>query len=93
MSDEERRARRPQSMSRRYRQGLILVGVLCVLATLTAATLLFQRSYTERVDDTLHRLCATLAAGSRGSRPAWFFSSTMPSSCMARASAACCGNI
>ena len=41
MSDEERRLVRPRSMTRRYRQGLILVGVLCVLATLTAATLLF----------------------------------------------------
>lgn len=63
MSDEERRQVRPRSMTRRYRQGLILVGVLCVLATLTAATLLFQRSYSERVDDYLHRLCACLAAG------------------------------
>lgn len=63
MSDEERRQVRPQSMTRRYRQGLILVGVLCVLATLAAATALFQRSYTERVDEYLHRLCASLAAG------------------------------
>ena len=63
MSDEERRQVRPQSMTRRYRQGLILVGVLCVLATLAAATALFQRSYTERVDEYLHRLCACLAAG------------------------------
>ena len=63
MSDEERRQIRPQSMTRQYRRGLILVGVLCVLATLTAATLLFQRSYTERVDEYLHRLCACLAAG------------------------------
>ena len=63
MSDEERRQVRPQSMTRRYRQGLILVGVLCVLATLAAATALFQRSYTERVDKYLHRLCACLAAG------------------------------
>ena len=63
MSDEERRQVRPQSMTRRYRQGLILVGVLCVLATLAAATALFQRSYTERVDEHLHRLCACLAAG------------------------------
>lgn len=63
MSDEERRQVRPQSMTRRYRQGLILVGVLCVLATLAAATALFQRSYTEQVDEYLHRLCACLAAG------------------------------
>lgn len=63
MSDEERRQTRPQSMTRRYCRGLILVGVLCVLATLTAATLLFQRSYTERVDRYLQALCTTLADG------------------------------
>ena len=38
MSDEERRSVRPRSMTLRFRRGLILVGVLCVLATLTAAT-------------------------------------------------------
>lgn len=65
MSDEERRATHPQSMTRRYRRGLILVGVLCVLATLAAATVLFQHSYTERVDNYLHQLCATLAEGYR----------------------------
>ena len=63
MSDEERRRTRPQSMTRRYRRGLILVGVLCVLATLTAATLLFQRSYIEQVDRYLQALCTTLADG------------------------------
>ena len=42
MSDEERRQVRPQSMTRRYRQGLILVGVLCVLATLAAALLTWR---------------------------------------------------
>ncbi len=61
MSDEERRQIRPRSMTRRYRRGLILVGVLCVVATLIAATLLFQRSYTERVDRYLQVLCTTLA--------------------------------
>ena len=63
MSDEERRQTRPRSMTRRYRRGLILVGVLCVVATLIAATLLFQRSYTERVDRYLRALCTTLADG------------------------------
>lgn len=61
MSDEERRSTRPRSMTRRFRRGLVLVGVLCVLATLTAATILFQRSYTERVDASLQTLCTTLA--------------------------------
>ena len=61
MSDEERRQIRPRSMTRRYRRGLILVGVLCVVATLTAATLLFQRSYTEHVDRYLQALCTTLS--------------------------------
>ena len=65
MNDEARRAAQPQSMTRCYRRGLILVGVLCVLATLAAATALFQRSYTERVDGYLYRLCATLAEGYR----------------------------
>lgn len=50
-------------MTRRYRRGLILVGVLCVVATLIAATLLFQRSYTERVDHYLRALCTTMADG------------------------------
>ena len=63
MSDDERRAARPQSMARLYRQALILVGALCVAATLAAATALFQRGYAERVDDTLQRMCAALAAG------------------------------
>lgn len=63
MSDEERRQTRPRSMTRRYRRGLIMVGVLCVVATLIAATLLFQRSYTERVDHYLRALCTTMADG------------------------------
>jgi len=63
MSDEERRSVRPRSMTLRFRRGLILVGVLCVLATLTAATLLFQHSYTERVDRYLRTLCVTVADG------------------------------
>ena len=44
MTEEERRTAKPQSMTRRYRRGLILTGVLCVLAMLTAATVLFQRN-------------------------------------------------
>ena len=63
MSDEERRQTRPGSMTRRYRHGLILVGVLCVLATLAVSMLLFQRSYTAGVDRHLENLCRTLAAG------------------------------
>ena len=63
MSDEELRQVRPGSMTRSYRHGLILVGVLCVLATLAASMLLFQRSYTEGVDRHLANLCRTLAAG------------------------------
>ena len=50
MTDEQRREKQPLSMTRRYRRGLILTGVLCVLAMLAAATVLFQRSYTDRVD-------------------------------------------
>ncbi len=49
MTDEQHPEKQPLSMTRRYRRGLILTGVLCVLAML-AATVLFQRSYTERVD-------------------------------------------
>ena len=48
MTDDERRTRQPLSMTRRYRRGLILTGLLCALAVLTAATALFQRSYAER---------------------------------------------
>ena len=56
MTDEQRREKQPLSMTRRYRRGLILTGVLCVLAMLAAATVLFQRSYTDRVDDYLAQL-------------------------------------
>ena len=50
MTDDERHTRQPLSMTRRYRRGLILTGLLCALAVLTAATVLFQRSYAERID-------------------------------------------
>ena len=62
MTEEERRTAKPQSMTRRYRRGLILTGVLCVLAMLTAATVLFQRSYTERIDTYLADICDGYAA-------------------------------
>ena len=32
MTDDERRTRQPLSMTRRYRRGLILTGLLCALA-------------------------------------------------------------
>ena len=57
MTDEERRAIRPQSMTHRYRRGLILTGLLCALAMLAAATVLFQRSYVEHVDSYLTQFC------------------------------------
>ena len=62
MSDEQQKEKRPLSMTRRYRRGLILTGVLCVLAMLAAATVLFQRSYTDRVDDYLAQLGGSYAA-------------------------------
>ena len=62
MTDEQRREKQPLSMTRRYRRGLILTGVLCVLAMLAAATVLFQRSYTDRVDDYLAQLGGSYAA-------------------------------
>ena len=63
MTDEQRREKQPLSMTRRYRRGLILTGVLCVLAMLAAATVLFQRSYTVRVDKYLSQICDSVAAG------------------------------
>ena len=42
MTDEQQKEKRPLSMTRRYRRGLVIVGLLCMLATLAAATLLFQ---------------------------------------------------
>lgn len=42
MTDDERCTRQPLSMTRRYRRGLILTGLLCALAVLTAATVLFS---------------------------------------------------
>ena len=61
MTDENTQ-KQPLSMTRRYRRGLILTGVLCVLAMLTAATLLFQRSYVERVDSYIAQICDGYAA-------------------------------
>ena len=63
MTDEQQKEKRPLSMTRRYRRGLVLVGLLCMLATLAAATLLFQRSYTGRVDAYLGQVCDSVAAG------------------------------
>ena len=62
MTDEERRTHQPLSMTRRYRRGLILTGLLCALAVLTAATVLFQRSYAERIDNYLMQICHGYAA-------------------------------
>lgn len=62
MTDDERRTRHPLSMTRRYRRGLILTGLLCALAVLTAATVLFQRSYAERIDNYLMQICHGYAA-------------------------------
>ena len=63
MTDEQQKEKRPLSMTRRYRRGLVIVGLLCMLATLAAATLLFQRSYTGRVDVYLGQVCDSVAAG------------------------------
>ena len=62
MTDDERCTRQPLSMTRRYRRGLILTGLLCALAVLTAATVLFQRSYAERIDNYLMQICHGYAA-------------------------------
>ena len=62
MTDDERCTRQPLSMTRRYRRGLILTGLLCALAVLTAATALFQRSYAERIDNYLMQICHGYAA-------------------------------
>lgn len=59
---DETRTKQPLSMTRRYRRGLILTGVLCALAVLAAATVLFQRSYAERIDNYLMQLCRSYAA-------------------------------
>lgn len=69
MTDEQRREKQPLSMTRRYRRGLILTGVLCVLAMLAAATVLFQRSYTDRVDDYLASWAAVTPPPTRPSPP------------------------
>ena len=63
MTDEQQKEKRPLSMTRRYRRGLVIVGLLCMLVTLAAATILFQRSYTVRVDTYLAQICDSVAAG------------------------------
>ena len=59
MSDEQQKEKRPLSMTRRYRRGLVIVGLLCMMVTLAIATVLFQRSYTVRVDKYLSQICDT----------------------------------
>lgn len=63
MSDEQQKEKRPLSMTRRYRRGLVIVGLLCMVVTLAIATVLFQRSYTVRVDKYLSQICDSVAAG------------------------------
>ena len=63
MSDEQQKEKRPLSMTRRYRRGLVIVGLLCMMVTLAIATVLFQRSYTVRVDKYLSQICDSVAAG------------------------------
>ncbi len=63
MSDEQQKEKRPLSMTRRYRRGLLIVGLLCMVVTLAIATLLFQRSYTVRVDTYLSQVCDSVATG------------------------------
>ncbi len=63
MTDDERRTRQPLSMTRRYpARPDPLTGLLCALAVLTAATVLFQRSYAERIDNYLMQICHGYAA-------------------------------
>ena len=79
MTDENTQ-KQPLSMTRRYRRGLILTGVLCVLAMLTAATLLFQRSYVERVDSYIAQICDGYAAAykAQGTHDALSFAAMLP---------------
>lgn len=79
MTDENTQ-KQPLSMTRRYRRGLILTGVLCVLAMLTAATLLFQRSYVERVDSYIAQICDGYAAAykARDTHDAMSFAAMLP---------------
>ena len=63
MSDEQQKEKRPLSMTPRYRRGLVIVGLLCMMVTLAIATVLFQRSYTVRVDKYLSQICDSVAAG------------------------------
>ena len=79
MTDENTQ-KQPLSMTRRYRRGLILTGVLCVLAMLTAATLLFQRSYVERVDSYIAQICDGYAAAykAQGTHDAMSFAAMLP---------------
>ncbi|MGN0984694.1 MAG: ATP-binding protein [Gemmiger sp.] len=58
-------SRRPRSMARTLQNSLILVGLFCVVLSVVGATILFQRSYTRRVDEYLARLCAAVAEGYR----------------------------
>ena len=63
MTDEQQKEKRPLSMTRRYRRGLVIVGLLCMLVTLAASTVLFQRSYSVRVNAYLAQICDSIAAG------------------------------
>ena len=85
MTDDER-TRQPLSMTRRYRRGLILTGVLCALAMLAAATVLFQRSYAERIDNYLMQICHSYAAAyeTRDTHDATTLLNLLPEDCPLR---------
>lgn len=53
----------PQSMSRRFWRGMVMVSMVCTLATLVVSMLLFQGSYLGRVDEALAQLGRAVAAG------------------------------
>ena len=62
MPDDTAKTKQPQSMARRIRQGLLLVGLLGVLLTALGASVLLYRALARQADEDLSAAAAAAAA-------------------------------
>ena len=57
--------KQPESMARRIRRAIVLVGVICVTLTALGTAVLFQRAFGNQLDRDLERTAAAIAEGYR----------------------------
>lgn len=55
--------KQPESMAKRIRRAIVLVGVICVTLTALGTAVLFQRAFGHQLDRDLQRTAAAIAAG------------------------------